>query len=99
MKILALTAALLSAASPVTAQEATHQALEAGGQENTSTLPNTGVICQEEMTATFCNTTTNPNNAGYGSGAGAAGTSAGITTPSPSIPVCSELGPANELCN
>ena len=33
---------------------------------NTSTLPNTGVICQEEMVATFCNVATGPNNVGYG---------------------------------
>jgi hypothetical protein len=99
MRKLALITALLLAASPVAAQVVSNQPLEAGGQTNTSTLPNTGVICEEEMTATFCNTATSPNNAGYGSGAGAASTSAGITTPSPSIPICSELGPANELCN
>jgi hypothetical protein len=98
MKMFALIAAMLLAASPVAAQQ-TQQALGGGGQTNTSTLPNTGVICQELMTATFCNVRTSPNNGGYGSGAGAASTSAGITTPSPSIPVCSELGPANELCN
>jgi hypothetical protein len=65
MKILALTVALLFAASPVAAQQ-TQQALGTNGQINTSTLPNTGVICQEEMVATFCNVATGPNNAGYG---------------------------------
>ena len=30
------------------------------------------------MTATFCNVPTSPNNGGYGSGGGAAATSAGI---------------------
>jgi hypothetical protein len=99
MKMFTLIAALLLAASPVVAQQQRQQALGGGGQTNTSTLPNTGVICQELMTATFCNVPTSPNNGGYGSGAGAASTSAGITTPLPSIPVCSELGPANELCN
>ena len=98
MKILALTVALLFAASPVAAQQ-TQQALGTNGQINTSTLPNTGVICQEEMTATFCNVNTNPNNAGYGTNGGAAATSAGITTPSPAIPTCGGFPPANELCN
>jgi hypothetical protein len=99
MRKLALIAALLLAASPVAAQVATHQPLEAGGQANTSTLSNTGVICEEEMTATFCNTATNPNTAGYGTNAGAAATSAGITTPSPAIPTCSNFPPPDELCN
>jgi hypothetical protein len=54
MKTLGLIAALLLAASPVAAQSQ-QQPLGAGGQTNTSSLPNTGVICIEEMTATFCN--------------------------------------------
>jgi hypothetical protein len=99
MKILALTVALLFAASPVAAQQ-TQQALGTNCQINTSTLPNTGVICQEEMVATFCNVATGPNNAGYGTHGGAAATSTGITTPSKAIPACGEgLVPANELCN
>jgi hypothetical protein len=61
-----------------------------------STLPNTGVICQELMTATFCNVTTSPNDGGYGSGAGAASSKTGI---SPAIPPCASFPPANELCN
>jgi hypothetical protein len=97
MKMLALIAALLLAASPVAAQQ--QQPLGAGGQTNNSTLPNTGVICQELMTATFCNVTTSPNNGGYGSGAGAASSKTGITTPSPAIPPCASFPPANELCN
>jgi hypothetical protein len=56
MKILALTVAPLFAASPVAAQTSqTQQPLGANGQRNNSTLTNTGVICQEEMVATFCN--------------------------------------------
>jgi hypothetical protein len=98
MRKLALIAVLLLAASPVAAQSR-QQALGAGGQTNNSSLPNTGVICDEEMTATFCNTATSPNDAGYRSGAGAASTSAGTSTPSPAIPPCPELGPADELCN
>jgi hypothetical protein len=99
MKRLLLFMALLPASSPVAAQSASHQPLGAGGQTNTSMLPNTGVVCQEEMTATFCNVNTNPNNAGYGTNGGAAATSAGITTPSPAIPTCGGFPPANELCN
>jgi hypothetical protein len=105
MKKLALIAALLLAASPVAAQVATsgvQQPLGAGGQTNTSSLPNTGVICEEEITATFCNAATSPNTAGYGPiGAGAASSSgtgsAGSTMTS--VPPCAALGPANELCN
>jgi hypothetical protein len=96
-----LIAALLLTASPVAAQSP-QQPLGAAGQTNTSSLPNTGVICQEEMTATFCNVPTSPNTGGYrSSGAGAASSSgtgsAGSTTTS--IPPCAALGPANELCN
>ena len=53
-------------AGPTVAAQQTQQALGTNGQINTSTLPNTGVICQEEMVATFCNVATGPNNAGYG---------------------------------
>ena len=101
MKILALTVALLFAAWPVAAQTSqTQQPLGANGQRNNSTLTNTGVICQEEMVATFCNVATGPNNAGYGTHGGAAATSTGITSPSPAVPACGEGAvPANELCN
>jgi hypothetical protein len=57
MKKLALIAGLLLAASPVAAQQA-QQPLGAAGQTNNSTLTNTGVICIEAMTATFCNVPT-----------------------------------------
>ena len=100
MKILALTVALLFAAPPLAAQTSQQQPLGAGGQINNSSLPNTGVICQEEMVATFCNVATGPNNAGYGTHGGPAATSTGITTPSKAIPACGEgVVPANELCN
>jgi hypothetical protein len=96
--------ALLSATSPVAAQSTTanqqQQPLGAGGQTVTSPLTNTGVICQQEMVATFCNVASSPNSAGYGSNGGAAATSAGITTPSAAIPACGEgIVTANELCN
>jgi hypothetical protein len=111
MKKLALIAGLLLAASPVAAQQA-QQPLGAGGQTNNSTLTNTGVICIEEMTATFCNVATGPNHSGYGS-SGSVGSSAasgssagsgvtgptGSAAPSPAIPTCAEFPPPNELCN
>jgi hypothetical protein len=53
LKKLALIAALLLGASPVAAQSV-QQPLGTGGQKNNSSLTNTGVICIEEMTATFC---------------------------------------------
>lgn len=97
---LALIIALLLTASPVAAQVTTNE--QQPGQTTSSTsstsIPGTGAICEEEMTATFCNGPAAPNNAGYG-GASAPSTSTGSATPSPSIPTCFELGPANELCN
>ena len=76
MKILALTIALLLAASPVAAQQQRQQALGASGQTNTSILPNNGHICIEEMVATFCNQAVGPNNSGYGSSTKFSGSSA-----------------------
>jgi hypothetical protein len=98
---LAFTIALLLATSPVAAQTShIQQPLGAGGEVNNSPLTDTGVICQEEMVATFCNVASSPNTAGYGTYGGAAATSAGITTPSPAIPACGEgIVTANELCN
>ena len=94
---------LLAATSQLAAQVATNeqgQPLSTFGRTTvTSPSTSTGVICEEEMTATFCNVATGPNNAGYGTNAGAAATSAGITTPSPAIPACSNFPPADELCN
>jgi hypothetical protein len=111
MKKLALIAALLLAAPPVAAQSV-QQPLGAGGQTNNSPLTDTGVICLEEMVATFCNVPTGPNHSGYGS-TGSVGSSAasglsarsgvtgptGSAAPSAAIPTCSEIPPANELCN
>jgi hypothetical protein len=71
MKMFALTIPLVLAASP---QQ--QQALGAGGQINNSTLPNTGLICIQEMVATFCDLPVGPNNAGYGSSTAFSGSSA-----------------------
>jgi hypothetical protein len=112
MKKLLLIAGLLLAASPVAAQSV-QQPLGAGGQINNSQLPNTGVICIQEMTATFCNVPTGPNTAGYGSrggtgsssgsasssGSGSSGGAGGAGTTASSTPPCSAFPPPNELCN
>jgi hypothetical protein len=76
MKILAMTVAMFLTASPVAAQQQRQQALGAGGQTNNSILPNNGIICIEEMVATFCNQPTGPNHAGYGSSTAVSGSSA-----------------------
>jgi hypothetical protein len=55
----------------------------------------TGVICEEEMTGTFCNASSGPSNGGYGSGPVTAGSSA----PPASIPPCENFPPPNKLCN
>jgi hypothetical protein len=71
MKKLALVAALILAASPVAAQVATSNPQELSGEgalSAPSQAPVTGVICIEEMTATFCNVPTAPSNGGYSSG-------------------------------
>ena len=73
----------------------------------------TGVICIEEMTATFCNVVIGPNTNGYGSSGGSAAAGAGAGSASAagsaaggggsgatsSIPACSSFPPPNELCN
>jgi hypothetical protein len=97
MKKLALVAALILAASPVAAQVATSNAQELSGESALSApsqAPVTGVICIEEMTATFCNVPTAPSNGGYYSGV-----TVGSSAPPAAIPPCPEFPPANELCN
>jgi hypothetical protein len=115
VKIFALTVALLMAASPVVAQQKQQQALGAGGQTNNSILTNNGLICLEEMVATFCNQPTGPNLAGYGSGGSSAtsgtsvangasaasgvGAASGSGISTTSTPPCGSFPPPNELCN
>jgi hypothetical protein len=109
MKKLTLITALLLATSPVAAQSG-QQALGAGGQTHNSPLPDTGIVCQQEMTATFCNAPTSPNIGGFGSSRGStssagsgtgsgSGTSAGAGSNTSSISPCGSFRPANELCN
>jgi hypothetical protein len=100
MKELALVAALILAGSPVEAQVATSNdvgtsnARELSGQGAVSQGPTTGVICMEEMTATFCNVPTAPSSGGYYSGV-----AVGSSAPPAATPPCPEFPPANELCN
>jgi hypothetical protein len=103
MKKLALIAALLSAASSVAAQVVTsngqQQSGVPGGQSAASQGPITGAICDEEITATFCNVPNRPNTNGYES-SGGSGSSGGVgSNTTSSIPPCAEEPPANELCN
>jgi hypothetical protein len=97
MKKLALVAALIAAASPVAAQVATSNGQELSGEGALPAplqAPVTGVICEEEMTATFCNLPTAPSNGGYYSGV-----AVGSSGPPAATPPCPEFPPANELCN
>src|ERR1700677_3700287 len=104
MKKLALIAALLVAACPAAAQVTTSNSQQQSSESALSQVPTTGAICDEEMTATFCNVPTSPNTNGYGS-SGAVGSSAesassgGAGSNTPSIPPCGSEPPADELCN
>jgi hypothetical protein len=96
-----LVVALLLAASPAIAQvDTTNGQQQLGVQVPAapSQTPTTGVICDEEATATFCNVPTGPNTGGYQSsgGSGSIG-GAGSTAPTPSVPPCGAEWPANEL--
>ena len=98
-----LISALLLAASPVATQVATLNGQQQPGVQvpaAPSRTPTTGVICDEEATATFCNVPTGPNTGGYQSSGGLASSgSAGSTRPTPSIPPCGTEWPADELCD
>ncbi len=111
---LALSAALLFAASPVAAQIATSNGqLQLGNQSAlsaSSQAPTTGVFCIEEIIATFCNVPTAPNTNGYGSSGGASPSSGAVSSSgsasvsstgsnTSSIPPCTNEPPFNELCN
>jgi hypothetical protein len=105
LKLLSLIAALVVTASPVAAQtggsssEGTNSSQggnsSQSGQTGQSSQGSTGgVICEEEMTGTFCNTVTSPSSGGYGTSSSAVGS----TTATP-IPACGAFPPADELCN
>ena len=79
-------------------------------QQTSNRSPTIGVICIEEMTATFCNVPSGPSEGGYGSrgvstSSSASGTSSvsassgGAGGISSSIPPCGSEPPFNELCN
>jgi len=113
MRKFALISALLLGASPAAAQVTTSltegQLGGQGIQSATSQAPTTGVLCTEEMTATFCNVPSGPSEGGYGSGgvstSSRSGTSSvsapsgGASGLSGSVPPCSSEPPFNELCN
>jgi hypothetical protein len=99
MKRLVFLAALVSMPAPVLAQSTT----SIGASPFAAQRPTTGVFCTQEMTATFCNVVTRPNNSGYGrsgsgstTAAGAGGAGGGNTS---SIPPCPAAPPFNELCD
>jgi hypothetical protein len=102
MRKIALIAAVLLAASPVAAQVATlngqQQSGDQGGESAPSQAPTTGVICIEEIIATFCNVPSGPNTGDYQS-SGGSGSSGGAGSNTPSISPCTAEPPANELCN
>ncbi len=107
-----LVAALLLTVPPAEAQVAilNGQPQSSGGgfatSHHSTTAPRTGVICEEEMTATFCNMVTGPNLAGYGSGSRSTSVTAGSGSGGgasigsiQSIPPCGSEPPPNELCD
>jgi hypothetical protein len=107
LKLLSLIVVLAVTASPVAAQTSGSSgqgsnssqggsSSQSGNSAQTGQLSqsSTGVICEEEMTGTFCNTVTSSSSGGYG----ASSSSVGSATPTP-IPACGAFPPANELCN
>ena len=109
MRKLALISALLLAASSAAAQVATSLGRQSV-QSAATQAPTTGVLCTEEMTATFCNVPSGPSEGGFGSrgvstlssGSGTSSVSAssgvagGLNS---SMPTCPSEPPFNELCN
>jgi hypothetical protein len=65
----------LNAAGQSQLQNSTGQQSSGQNGPSPTSPPVTGVICMEEMTATFCNVVTGPNTAGYGSGGGSSASS------------------------
>jgi hypothetical protein len=102
MKKPAWIAALFFAASPVAAQVATSNVQQQFGVQGSQSAPSQGpitdVICDEEITVTFCNVPTAPNTNGYGS-SGGSGLNGGAGSNTSSIPTCPAEPPADELCN
>jgi hypothetical protein len=118
MKKRVLIAVMLVAASPAAAQVATSQSqqgllpgqTELAPTQAPTQAPTTGVLCTEEMAATFCNVPTGPNFGGYGTvnrsaAIGASGTAGGLSAGggvggnASSVPQCPSPMPFNELCN
>lgn len=99
MKRAALTVALLLTASPAMAQVATsNQGQAAAGASSNTSSPAPTVICDEEMTGTFCNAIGASTGAGFGLTSGAGGTLGSTAVPTPTPP-CSDFPVPAELCD
>lgn len=103
MRLFAVTLALVILITPAAAQVVTQRdrsAFQAEGQSSPSSSPGptTGVICQEEVDATFCNAVGSPSNWGFGATSGAQGTVGSPAVPTP-IPACGNFWPPGEQCD
>lgn len=111
MWAIAFLVAAFPAAAQVATTETTQQQLSgqselqtAAQAATTSQAPTTGVVCIEEMLATFCNVPAGPNTSGYGSSGGSgsssgAGSGVGSGSNASSTPICGTEPPFNELCD
>jgi hypothetical protein len=111
MWAIAFLVAAFPAAAQVATTETTQQQLSgqselqtAAQAATTSQAPTTGVVCIEEMLATFCNVPAGPNTSGYGSSGGSgsssgAGSGVGTGSNASSTPICGTEPPFNELCD
>ena len=103
MRLVPLTVALVALASPAVAQSVTQRDQSVANEGQSSSLssssgPTTGVICIEEISATFCNVVGSPSNGGFGSTSGAQGTVGSSAVPTP-IPTCGDFWPPGEQCD
>jgi hypothetical protein len=108
---IAFLVAAFPAAAQVSMTETTQQQLSgqselqtAAQAATTSQAPTTGVVCIEEMLATFCNVPAGPYTSGYGSSGGSgsssgAGSGVGTGSNASSTPICGTEPPFNELCD
>jgi hypothetical protein len=115
LQLLTWAIAFLVVAFPAAAQVSTSETMQqqlsgqsefqtAAQAATTSQAPTTGVVCIEEMLATFCNVPAGPNTSGYGSSGGSgsssgAGSGVGTGSNASSTPICGTEPPFNELCD
>jgi hypothetical protein len=103
MRLIALTVALVPLTSAAVAQGVTQgdqsiRPTEGQSSPSSSQGPTTGVICREEISATFCNVVGSPSNGGFGSTSGAQGTVGSSADPTPTPP-CGNFWPPAEQCD